>query len=50
MIRRALALVTLVLSVLAATPAVAAEGSRVGLRPTDPEQSWAVLTLSLIHI
>jgi hypothetical protein len=45
-IRRALALVALVLSALATTPAVAAEGSRVGLRPADPEQSWAVLTLA----
>jgi Fe-S cluster assembly iron-binding protein IscA len=45
-IRRALALVALIVATLSVTPAVAAEGSRVGLRPADPEQSWAVLTLA----
>jgi len=45
-ILRALALVALILATLAVAPAVAAEGSRVGLRPADPEQSWEVLTLA----
>lgn len=46
MIRRALALVALVALLAAAAPAVAAEGSRVGLRPADPDQSWVVLQLA----
>lgn len=46
MIRRALALVALVVLLVAAAPAVAAEGSHVGLRPADPDQSWVVLGLA----
>ena len=46
MTRRALALVALVVLLLSAAPAVAAEGSRVGLRPADPDQSWTVLQLA----
>ena len=44
MIRRALILLPLLLAL--ASPARAAEGSLVGVRPVDPDQSWVVLTLA----
>lgn len=40
MIARLAALLTVVLSLFAATPALGLDGSQVGVRPADPAESW----------